>query len=68
MLSISVNEQLEDFLTKPLGSPKLNAFVSKLNIYHDSTCGKILKNNKLDKDQEGSTNNLQLNQSPQIVK
>ncbi|CAJ2668539.1 unnamed protein product [Trifolium pratense] len=43
LLLISTNEQLADFLTKPLCSPKFKYFISKLNlldIYHSSTYGR----------------------------
>jgi hypothetical protein len=48
LLPIPTEEQLADFLTKPLPPPKFHSFVSKLgmiNIYHAPACGRILKNN-----------------------
>jgi hypothetical protein len=48
LLPISTNEQLADFLTKPLPPPKFSTFISKLgmiNIYHAPACGRLLKQN-----------------------
>jgi len=46
MLPISTND-LADFLTKSLVAPKFQLFIFKLgmfNIYHASSCGRILRN------------------------
>jgi hypothetical protein len=51
LLPISTNEQLADFLTKALSSPKFGYFISKLNminIYSDSTYGRVLNYSKND--------------------
>jgi hypothetical protein len=50
LLPISTNEQLADFLTKALSSPKFGYFISKLNminIYSDSTYGRVLNYSKM---------------------
>jgi hypothetical protein len=46
VLPISTKEQREDFLTKPLASPKFKNFISKLNlinIFYGSIYERVLK-------------------------
>ncbi|CAJ2647171.1 unnamed protein product [Trifolium pratense] len=61
LLPISTNEQVADFLTKPLSLPKFGYFISKLNminIYHSSTYGRVLKSKeKVDDDMACSSSN-----------